>query len=87
MLPFLGQGAATAIEDGYVLARELARSPDDIEAALRGYEELRIPRTARIQVAARKQERFVHQTTQSAEVNSDWLYQHDVTQLNAFESS
>jgi salicylate hydroxylase len=87
MLPFLGQGAATAIEDGYVFARELARSPDDVVAALRAYEGLRIPRTARIQIAARKQERFVHQTTRSADVNSDWLYQHDVTQPDTAEAS
>ena len=30
MLPFLGQGAAMAMEDGFVFARELARSPDDV---------------------------------------------------------
>ena len=34
MLPFLSQGAASAIEDGYVLARELVRAPHDPGAAL-----------------------------------------------------
>ncbi|MGA7211863.1 MAG: FAD-dependent monooxygenase, partial [Pseudolabrys sp.] len=38
MLPFLSQGAASAIEDGYVLARELARAPGDLGAALAAYE-------------------------------------------------
>jgi salicylate hydroxylase len=80
MLPFLGQGAACAIEDGYVLAAELARTPDDHVAALRRYEELRIPRTARIQLAARQQERFAHQATRSADVNSDWLYEFDAVE-------
>ena len=60
MLPFLGQGAAMAMEDAYVLARELARTPDDIESALRAYEVERIPRTSRVQIAAREQARFLH---------------------------
>ncbi len=79
MLPFLGQGAATAIEDGYVLARELANSPDDVGAALRAYEAERIPRTSRIQNAARDQPRFVHHTDSGADLNSDWLYSYDAT--------
>jgi salicylate hydroxylase len=53
MLPFLAQGAAMAIEDAAVLARELARSPDDGVAALRRYEAARRSRTARVQRAAR----------------------------------
>jgi len=77
MLPFLGQGAACAIEDGYVLARELARSPEDHAAALQRYEALRIPRASRIQLAARQQDRFAHQATPSANVNADWLYEFD----------
>lgn len=60
MLPFLGQGAAMAMEDAYVLARELARTPDDVDSALRAYEVERIPRTSRVQIAAREQARFLH---------------------------
>jgi salicylate hydroxylase len=60
MLPFLSQGAAMAIEDGYVLARELANSPDDIAAALKAYEAERLPRTARVQLAARIQGNIFH---------------------------
>jgi salicylate hydroxylase len=52
MLPFLAQGAAQAIEDGATLAAALARSGEDIPAALAGYETLRLPRTARIQTVA-----------------------------------
>lgn len=43
MLPFYGQGAAQAIEDGVALAACL-RDVRDVPAALRHYEELRAPR-------------------------------------------
>lgn len=45
-LPYLGAGANMAIEDGLILARCLERY--DIGAALKRYEELRIPRTTEI---------------------------------------
>ena len=47
-LPFLAQGAVMAIEDGYVLAECLAKSPDAPQAALRRYQDLRIDRTTAI---------------------------------------
>ncbi len=47
-LPFLAQGAAMAIEDGYVLARAFEAHPSSIEAALRSYESARKERTTRI---------------------------------------
>ncbi len=68
MLPFLGQGAAMAIEDAYVLARELAACPEDIAGALRAYEAERIPRTARVQRAARKQAGILHLTSPLARI-------------------
>ncbi|MCE4552894.1 FAD-dependent monooxygenase [Roseateles cellulosilyticus] len=43
MLPFLGQGAAMAIEDAVLVARALARGPD-VESALACYERIRHPR-------------------------------------------
>jgi 2-polyprenyl-6-methoxyphenol hydroxylase-like FAD-dependent oxidoreductase len=49
MFPFFGQGAAQAIEDAAVLARCLAAAPADPAAALARYQELRIPRTTRLQ--------------------------------------
>ena len=49
MFPFFAQGAAQAIEDAAVLARCLAGGLDDPAAALKRYEELRIPRTTRLQ--------------------------------------
>lgn len=43
MLPFLGQGASIAIEDGFVLARALAEC-EDAAIALARYEAARLPR-------------------------------------------
>jgi salicylate hydroxylase len=54
MLPYLAQGAAMAIEDAWVLARNLAGRRDDVSAALRAYERERQPRTARVQHAAHR---------------------------------
>ena len=64
MLPFLAQGAAMAIEDASILARELgrelARSSGDHIAALRAYEATRGPRTARVQRASRRNDFHFH---------------------------
>jgi salicylate hydroxylase len=60
MLPFLAQGAAMAIEDAAVLAREIARSPGDRAAALRNSEAARGPRAARVQRAARRNDFRYH---------------------------
>lgn len=59
MPPFLAQGAAQAIEDAVVLAQCL-KDAGDIPAALRRYEGLRIPRTAKVQRAARGMDRIYH---------------------------
>lgn len=63
MLPFLSQGAAMAIEDGYVLAAALAHFGGDVDAALRAYEAERRPRTARVQLEARERGRTYHLST------------------------
>lgn len=47
-LPFMSQGAAMAIEDGYVLARCLKKYEADPGHALQVYQSLRIDRTTRI---------------------------------------
>jgi salicylate hydroxylase len=78
MLPFLSQGAASAIEDGYVLARELARAPHDPGAALAAYEAERRPRTARIQLAARAQGEVFH-------LHSPWARIKRALRLDRFE--
>lgn len=62
MLPFLAQGAATAIEDAAVLADCMAAAPDAPAGALRRYEDLRRGRTAQVQRAARSNSRRYHAT-------------------------
>jgi salicylate hydroxylase len=52
MYPFMGQGAAMAIEDGATLAACLRAIGDPVEALLR-YERLRLPRVTRLQQMSR----------------------------------
>ena len=49
MIPFMGQGGAQAIEDAVAITGCLLRCGDDIEAALKLYETVRLPRTTQIQ--------------------------------------
>jgi salicylate hydroxylase len=53
MLPYLGQGACQAIEDGCVLAAALASEPTDPVAALARYERSRRPRASQVVLASR----------------------------------
>jgi len=54
MLPYLGQGACQAIEDGVVLAAALAARADDPVAALALYERSRRPRASQVVLASRE---------------------------------
>jgi salicylate hydroxylase len=59
MLPYLAQGAAMAIEDAAIVARCLARMPDDPAAAFRSYSASRRARAWRVQrLAARNGARY-----------------------------
>jgi salicylate hydroxylase len=61
MLPFQAQGANQAIEDAIVLAICLAEAePGDLSAALRRYEEIRLPRTTAIQHRSRSNAQTFH---------------------------
>ena len=98
MLPFMAQGAAQSIEDGAALAACLAGKAD-VVAALRQYEALRLPRTARVQgLAAHNKIRFhlpdgPEQEARDAEMAKNvtdwspasvaWLYGHDASRLDA----
>ena len=62
MLPFLAQGAVMAIEDGWVLAASL-KEGRDIPSALAAYEAKRKPRTASVQLGARRQMGLFHKRT------------------------
>lgn len=74
MLPYLAQGACMAVEDGYVLASELARPGVDAAQALKNYEALRRPRTARVQLASRARTRVNQATSPIARLGRDLAY-------------
>ncbi len=71
MLPYLGQGACMAVEDGCILAELLARTPDDPVAALRAYERLRMPRTRRAQLGSRHRAKENHLASPVARLKRD----------------
>jgi salicylate hydroxylase len=73
MLPFLSQGAAMAIEDGYVLARTLA-SGMEVAEALKLYQALRLPRTSRVQLESRKRGETYHTATPLRQIYRDFRY-------------
>lgn len=61
MLPFLAQGAVMAIEDAFVLAREIGRS-GALADSLKAYEAVRKPRTSRVQETARENAGLFHRS-------------------------
>lgn len=60
MLPYLAQGAASAIEDAEALGVAVATYPQQAEVALKLYSDSRIERTAKIQAASRAQGKIYH---------------------------
>jgi salicylate hydroxylase len=91
MYPFMGQGAAMAIEDGATLAACL-RAVDDPAEALRQYEQLRLPRVILLQAMSRANKIRFHMRDGLAQRARDaewakagdrspdalrWLYQFD----------
>jgi salicylate hydroxylase len=71
MLPYLGQGAAMAIEDGCMLAALLTAMPDDLTGALRRYERLRMPRTRQAQLGSRERAKQNHLASPLARLRRD----------------
>lgn len=94
MLPFMGQGAAQAIEDAATLAACL-RKVDHVAAALSLYEQLRLPRASRLQAMSEtnktrfhlpdgpeQQQRDAHMARGSTDWSLAaiaWLYEHDAS--------
>jgi len=63
MLPFLAQGAAMAVEDSWVLAREISLSGRDTSESLIAYHDLRIKRASQTQAGSRANMKTFHQRT------------------------
>ena len=59
MVPFVAQGACMAIEDAWVLADQLAKTPN-ISAALQNYQNIRKPRATKVQETAQKSGQIYH---------------------------
>jgi salicylate hydroxylase len=78
-MPTLAQGANMAIEDGYVLARSLARHTDDIETALKTYAAERQPRTTWVTLKSREQFANNRKVPPPPFVDRTWLFVNDVT--------
>jgi salicylate hydroxylase len=99
MLPFMGQGAAQAIEDAATLTSCLLKFPDDVPEALRLYEQLRLPRTARLQGMSDTNKTRFHMPDGPAQKARDaemakgatdwslaaitWVYEHDAQVIDA----
>lgn len=72
MVPYMAQGAATALEDAVVLSRCVADvQGQDMAGAFRRFEAARKERTSTIQATSHKNE-FMRQPT-----NPDWVYGYD----------
>jgi salicylate hydroxylase len=101
MLPFMAQGAAQAIEDGATLGACLRQvrpgaHAADVAAALRRYEQARLPRTSRLQAMSADNKTRFHLPDGPAQRERDsqmaagsqawsfnalgWLYEHDAAQ-------
>jgi len=79
MLPMLAQGAVMALEDGYVLARQLARCGEDVEAALMAYGAERQPRTTRVTLQSRQQFENNRKMPPPPFTDRAWIFTYDVT--------
>jgi salicylate hydroxylase len=94
MVPHFGQGAGQAIEDGFALAVLLERARrDDIPSRLETYQNLRLERTSRVQVASRLAGRFYRSTSESASERAEkmrewmsaaaWIFPYDAEKAAA----
>jgi salicylate hydroxylase len=78
-MPTLAQGANMTIEDGYVLARNLARHADDIDTALKSYVAERQPRTSRITLQSRAQFANNRKVPPPPFLDRTWIFTFDAT--------
>jgi salicylate hydroxylase len=96
MYPFMGQGAAQAIEDGATLTACIAAGSDDPVPALLRYQQLRRPRVSQLQAMSRANKIRFHMPDGLAQQARDaewarssdrapdtlrWLYEHNPAQV------
>ena len=102
MLQYMAQGACQALEDALCIADWVCAYRDDVEAAFRGYQRERLPRTAQVQTWARRMAEIVHLDGVSEMLRDellrqrsaddfayfDWLYSYDpATARNADDAA
>jgi len=75
-----------AIEDGYVLARNLARHQDDLEAGLKADVRERQPRTARVTLQSRQQFANNRKVPPPPFIDRTWIFTFDATREEAPQS-
>jgi salicylate hydroxylase len=78
-MPTLAQGGNMAIEDGFVLARNLARHGSDVASGLAGYVAERQPRTARITLQSRQQFANNRKVPPPPFIDRSWIFTFDAT--------
>ena len=61
MLPFMAQGAAMAVEDSWIVARELSQPNRPVNESLEVFQNLRLDRTRKVQMASRANMKTFHQ--------------------------
>ena len=99
MIPFMGQGGAQAIEDAAAMTACLLRCGNDVEAALKLYETVRLPRASKIQTGSwdnkakyhmpdgpaqvARDEQMINGAIDGAYVHVGWVYGHDASVLPA----
>ena len=70
MLPFMAQGAAMAVEDGWVFAREISQPNRPIKESLQMYQTLRLDRTRKAQAGSRANMKTFHQPTKLGQLKT-----------------
>jgi salicylate hydroxylase len=80
MMPTLAQGAAIALEDAYVLARNLSRHRNDPARGLAAYDGERVPRASKVQLQARQQFQNNRLSPAPPPLSRDWIFAYDATE-------
>lgn len=84
MLPFMAQGAAMAVEDAWVIARELSKEGRSVEASLKAYQDFRLLRTQKAQFVSRDNMKIFHQRSRIDQLKTYgpmWLAGHIAPEL------